>query len=87
MASSMMSGAFAMEPENIDNKSQIGSVKAARAMFANGKSPVKNEGQSSRVDFKEDFKNAQGEGAAFLKKKVSIKEEAEIQTQALQKED
>ncbi|MBX9786214.1 MAG: hypothetical protein K2Y08_02640 [Alphaproteobacteria bacterium] len=85
MASSMISGAFAMESQDIDNTSQIGSVKAARAMFANGKSPVKKEGQSSRVDFKEDFKNAQGEGAAFLKKKVSIKEEAEIQTQALQK--
>lgn len=85
MASSMINSAFAMEPENIDDKSQIGSVKAARAMFANGKSPVKKEDQSSRVDFKEDFKNAQGEGAAFLKKKISIKEEAEIQTQALQK--
>jgi prefoldin subunit 5 len=85
MALSMISGAFAMEPEDIDNKRQIGSVKAARAMFSNGESPVKKEGQSSKVNFKEDFKNAEGEGAAFLKKKVSIKEEAEIQTQALQK--
>jgi len=87
MASSMISGAFAMAPENedIDNKSQIGSVKAARAMFANGTSPVKKEGQPSKVNFKEEFANAKGEGAAFLKKKVSIREEAESQTQALQK--
>lgn len=84
MTSTIISGAFAMQPE-IDNERQIGSVKAARAAFANGESPVKKDGQSSKVNFKEDFANAKGEGAAFLKKKVSIKEEAEIQTQVLQK--
>lgn len=59
MASSMISGAFAMDPDGgIDTSNPIGSVKAASAKFGNGDSPVRRTPQASQA------KLSEGEGAS-----------------------
>ncbi|MBA3812980.1 MAG: hypothetical protein H0X26_00580 [Alphaproteobacteria bacterium] len=80
MASSMLSSAFAMEPE-IDGNSQISSVRAAREKF---QSPVKTDTQGVKIDFKKDLDNAQEGGVIFLQKKIKMQQDAELRKQTLQ---
>ena len=65
MASSMISGAFAMDPEGIDRSNPLGSgVSGARGVFEKGDSPVRRTMQSPKQ--KPEGDNASASGFALV---------------------
>lgn len=78
MTSTMLSGAFAMEPES--PQTPVGNVRAARAMFEQGQSPVEQKTKPATINFRDDIAKATGPsvrnaGALFDQGKSPVKQE------------
>jgi exonuclease VII small subunit len=84
MTSTMITGAFSMEPEPLDQNSQIQNVRSARSMFENGQSPVNQKKTIKKTNFMKDIEKANGPsikdaGAMFDQGQSPIKQDKEIQ--------
>lgn len=87
MTSTMISGAFSMEIEPIDQDSQIKNVRSARAMFENGQSPVKQEKEIKRVNFQEVIEKAdENSGCKALQTNKAMYAESETNKKNLKQE-